>query len=121
MSFNTALENNTIFLQQFFRFRGEAPPFPLQAPLPSYGKIVSKTVEYNSLLTLVCIQKVSENFSFHPLCRTAQLKHQYREVLQNTRRYAIHSHVGYVTTLYIIASRKHSHLVQSSSHLTVFR
>ena len=32
---NRALGNNTIFLQQFFRFRGEGnfPPFPLATPL----------------------------------------------------------------------------------------
>ena len=28
LSFYTALENNTIYLQQFFRFRGEAYPLP---------------------------------------------------------------------------------------------
>ena len=36
LSFYTALENNTIFLQQFFLFRGgeaSPPPSPLRAPM----------------------------------------------------------------------------------------
>ena len=34
LSFYTALENNTIFLQQFFRFRGGSFPLPpLRAPM----------------------------------------------------------------------------------------
>ena len=33
LSFTAPLENNTIFLQQFFRFRGKLLPSPLRAPL----------------------------------------------------------------------------------------
>ena len=45
LSFYTALENNTIFLQQFFRFReGESSPLPLWAPLSTNNSTTTNNI-----------------------------------------------------------------------------
>ena len=65
LSFYTALENNTIFLQQFFRFRGggEASPLPPPCgrPCPSIsnGKIVIEKWYYTDFcINFYCFIKI---------------------------------------------------------------